>query len=49
MPTRTVTLEDESFEWYAPNVGYVKGTFRESVKAPGQLRETVMELTGFHG
>jgi hypothetical protein len=49
VPTGTVTLEGESFEWYAPNVGYVKGTFRESVKAPGQPRETVMELTGFHG
>jgi hypothetical protein len=49
VPTGTVTFEGESFEWYAPNVGYVKGTFRESVKAPGQPRETVMELTGFHG
>src|SRR5512144_2730971 len=34
VPTGTVTFEGESFEWYAPNVGYVKGTFRESVKAP---------------
>ena len=47
--TGTVTLEGESLRVYAPNVGYVKGTFRESPNAPGQPRETIMELTGFHG
>jgi uncharacterized protein DUF3108 len=49
VPTGIVTLDGESFEWYAPNVGYVKGTFRESANAPGQPRETNMELTEFHG
>lgn len=49
MPTGTATVEGEASEWYAPNVGYVKGTFRESASAPGQSRETVMELTAYQG
>jgi len=48
LPGTDALLEVSGREWYAPDVGYVKGIFREKVDgAPQQTAEMVFELQSY--
>jgi hypothetical protein len=41
------TIEVQGTEWYAPNVGFIKGAFRETINGGESSTELAMDLESF--
>ena len=47
LATGPATIEVVGDEWYAADVGYIKGTFRETIDAGASTTELGMDLETF--